>query len=193
MGAAGIAAAEAIRSHDAKGEILLASEDVHGYYSRPGLAYYLTGKVPEEMLHPLTEHDFHRLNLRRLQAYVTALHPEAHRVEVAQGKSLAYDRLLIATGSIATQPSLPGADLEGVVKLDNLDDARQILDRGRRARVAVVMGGGITALEIVEGLRALRIRTHYFIRRDRYWSNVLDETESRIVEHRLQEEGVQIH
>jgi NAD(P)H-nitrite reductase large subunit len=56
-----------------------------------------------------------------------------------------------------------------------------------------VLGGGITALEIVEGLHARRIRTHYFIRRDRYWSNVLDETESCIVEQRLQEEGIQIH
>jgi nitrite reductase (NADH) large subunit len=193
LGAAGVAAAEAIRGLDAQGDILLVSEDVHGYYSRPGLAYYLTGEVPEEMLHPLSEHDFQRLRLRRLQARVTALHLAEHRVEVDQGQSLAYDRLLLATGSIATHPSLPGADLDGVVKLDDMDDARQMLDRSRRARVAVVLGGGITALEIVEGLRALRVRTHYFIRRDRYWSNVLNETESRIVERRLQEEGIQIH
>jgi NADPH-dependent 2,4-dienoyl-CoA reductase/sulfur reductase-like enzyme len=57
----------------------------------------------------------------------------------------------------------------------------------------VVVGGGITALEIVEGLRARRVRPHYFMRRDRYWSSVLDKTESRIVEHRLAQEGVQIH
>jgi NADPH-dependent 2,4-dienoyl-CoA reductase/sulfur reductase-like enzyme len=55
------------------------------------------------------------------------------------------------------------------------------------------VGGGITALELVEGLRARRVRTHYFLRGERYWSNVLDETESRIVEQRLREEGIQIH
>jgi NADPH-dependent 2,4-dienoyl-CoA reductase/sulfur reductase-like enzyme len=48
-------------------------------------------------------------------------------------------------------------------------------------------------LEIVEGLRARRVRAHYFMRRDRYWSSVLDKTESRIVEHRLAREGVRIH
>jgi NAD(P)H-nitrite reductase large subunit len=193
MGAAGIAAAETIRSQDPGGEVLLVSEDPHGYYSRPGLAYYLTGELPEKALAPMTEGDFRRLNLRRLHARVTALHPEEHRVDLERGESLNYDRLLIATGSISAPPLLPGANLEGVIKLDNLDDARQILNGGRRARAAVVLGGGITALEIVEGLHARHLRTHYFIRRDRYWSNVLDETESRIVENRLQDEGVQIH
>jgi NAD(P)H-nitrite reductase large subunit len=83
--------------------------------------------------------------------------------------------------------------VEGVVKLDDMEDARQILGRCRRMRAAVVVGGGITALEIVEGLRARGVKTHYLLRRDRYWGNVLDETESGIVEQRLQEEGVQIH
>jgi len=47
-------------------------------------------------------------------------------------------------------------------------------------------------LELVEGFRARGLNVHYFLRGDRYWSNVLDETESRIVEHRLKEEGIHI-
>jgi NAD(P)H-nitrite reductase large subunit len=62
----------------------------------------------------------------------------------------------------------------------------------KRSR-AVVIGGGITALEILEGLVARGVRTHYFLRGERYWSNVLDDSESRIVESRLEEDGVQIH
>jgi NAD(P)H-nitrite reductase large subunit len=56
-----------------------------------------------------------------------------------------------------------------------------------------VAGGGITALELVEGLRARGMRVHYLLRGDRYWSNVLDEQESRIVEHRLRQDGVALH
>jgi len=193
MGAAGIAAAETIRREDPSADVLLVSEDAYGYYSRPGLAYYLTGEIPEQMLYPFSQKDFDYLHLRRIQGRVARLHLQAHRVELQQGESLPYDRLLLATGSQAAMPGLPGVDLQGVVKLDDMDDARQILKRSRRARGAVVVGGGITALEIVEGLRARRVSTHYFMRRDRYWGNVLDETESRIVEHRLTEEGVQIH
>ena len=55
------------------------------------------------------------------------------------------------------------------------------------------MGGGITALEIVEGLVTHGMKVHYLLRGDRYWSNVLDERESHIVEERLQAEGVELH
>jgi NAD(P)H-nitrite reductase large subunit len=55
------------------------------------------------------------------------------------------------------------------------------------------VGGGITALELAEGLNAQKVRTHYLLRQDRYWPGVLDEVESGIVEERLHEEGIHIH
>ena len=192
-GAAGIAAAEAIRAQDPSGDILLVSEEPQGYYSRPGLAYYLTGELPEGQLFPFGEHDFERLGLDRLHARAVALQPQDHEVTLEDGRRLSYDRLLLATGSLAARPPLPGLDLDGVVKLDSLDDANHILKRCGRRRTAVVVGGGITALEIAEGMHARHVRTHYFLRGDRYWGNVLDETESRIVEERLQEDGIGIH
>jgi NAD(P)H-nitrite reductase large subunit len=80
-----------------------------------------------------------------------------------------------------------------VVKLDGLDDARLILKSARRGQSAVVIGGGITALELVEGLNARGMKVHYFLRGARYWSDVLDEIESQIVMDRLRHEGVTIH
>jgi len=193
MGVAGIAAAEAIHSQDPQGEILLISDDPFGYYSRPGLAYLLTGEIPEKQLYPLSKRDFQHLGVRFLRDRVTALDTEAHTITTAGGKVIPYDRLLLATGSSAVMPSLPGVDLEGVVKLDDLQDARRILKLARRARQAVVVGGGITALELVEGLIARGVKVHYLIRGDRYWRRVLDEAESHIVEHKLEEDGVRIH
>jgi NAD(P)H-nitrite reductase large subunit len=74
-----------------------------------------------------------------------------------------------------------------------MEDAKHILKNAHRGRTAVVVGGGITALELVEGLLARGMKVHYLLRGDRYWSNVLDAQESRIVEARLQEEGVTLH
>jgi NADPH-dependent 2,4-dienoyl-CoA reductase/sulfur reductase-like enzyme len=192
-GAAGISAAEAIRSLDPTGEIILIHMEAEGYYSRPGLAYYLTGEIPEEQLYPFQERDFQRLRAQRLTAQVTGIDPQAHRLQLHTGKTLHYDRLLIAVGATAMGISTPGVNLEGVVKLDTLQEARSILKQARKARSAVVVGGGITALEIVEGLRKRGLKTHYFLRKDRYWPNVLDETESHLVEGLLKKEGVHIH
>jgi NAD(P)H-nitrite reductase large subunit len=192
-GVAGISAAEAIRSQDPSGDILQVGDEPHGFYSRPGLAFYLTGELSEKQLFLYSEADYRRIGVRRLNARVNCILPEQHEVEMQNGTRLCYDRLLIATGASAACLQAPGAELQGVVKLDNLDDARHILKLARRARTAVVVGGGITALELVEGLAAHKVKVHYFLRGDRYWSNVLDETESRIVEARLQAEGVQIH
>jgi NADPH-dependent 2,4-dienoyl-CoA reductase/sulfur reductase-like enzyme len=192
-GPAGIAAAEAIRSQDGTASITLMGDEPWGYYSRPGLAYYLTRELPEKGLYPFSAEDFERLKLHQVHTRVRAIHPQTHQVETQDGQQLSYKRLLIATGARAALVNIPGANLEGVVKLDNLADARQIIKSARRYRSAVVVGGGITALEIVEGLVARGVRVHYFLRGDRYWSNVLDETESRIVEERLKEENVKIH
>lgn len=192
-GVAGMAAIEAIRAADPAGEITLISDDPYGYYSRPGLAYLLTGEIPQSQLFPLREADWRALEVRRLTARVTRIELAGHRIVLADGATVPYDRLLLATGSIAVRLAVPGSDLPQVVTLDSLADAQRILDLARRARAAVVVGGGITALELVEGLRTHCRRVHYLLRGDRYWSNVLDEDESRLVLGRLAAEGVQVH
>jgi NAD(P)H-nitrite reductase large subunit len=192
QGVAGIAAAEAIRAADASGEITLLSDDPHGYYSRPGLAYYLTGEISRTHLFPWREEEFQHLQLRRVQGQARELDAAGHHLLLANGAILPYDRLLLATGSAAIRPNLPGIDLPQVVTLDNLADAERILALARKAHSAVVVGGGITALEIVEGLREHCRRVHYLLRGERYWSNVLDEAEGRIVLERLAADGVRV-
>lgn len=192
-GVAGFAACEAIRSQDKTGEIFFLSDDPHGYYSRPGLAYYLTGEMDAKGLFPRSKSDWLSLNLRYINGRVTRIYSGEHQIEVDNSSRLEYDRLLVAVGAKANKLDIPGAYLDGVVKLDHMEDARQILKLARRGKRAVVVGGGITALELVEGLRSRGVKVHYLLRGDRYWSNVLDEQESRIIENRMEEEGIKIH
>lgn len=192
-GVAGFSAVEAIRSVDRAGEIILIGDDPHGYYSRPGLAYFLTGEVQDKTLFPKTREAYTRLNFMYKKARVTGIDRQ-HKSLTLDGKTpLPYDKLLIATGASAIPLTMPGANLQGVLKLDDLEDARSILKYAKRGRTAIVVGGGITALELTEGLLARGMQVHYLLRGNRYWSNVLDEKESRIVEARLQEEGVHLH
>lgn len=192
-GVAGYAACEAVRSQDTTGEIFLVSDDPHGFYSRPGLAYYLTGEMDEKGLFPRSKNDWLALKLHYKQGQAVHIDPDEHQVELDDGSLLKFDRLLLAVGAQANRLDIPGAHLEGVVKLDHMEDARFIRKLARRGKRAVVVGGGITALELVEGLISRKVKVHYLLRGDRYWGNVLDEQESRIIEHRLKEENVQIH
>jgi NAD(P)H-nitrite reductase large subunit len=192
-GSAGLAAAKAIRRQDDTAKIAILTDEPHRFYSRPGLAYLLTGDIPASSLFSQPDEVYRKLRLSVLYGKVVELRPGVHHVEVEGGRRLTYDALLLATGAQAIRPKVPGIDLDGVVTLDNLDDTLHILKLARRTREAVVVGGGITALELAEGLATHAIKTHYFLRKDRYWSGVLDPQESAIVEHGLEEEGVQIH
>ncbi len=192
-GVAGISAAEAIRSKDPSSPITIISEDPHGFYSRPGLAYFLTGEVPQDQLFNYTPQAYKELKAKFLRGRVTRIRPSDRVVEAENGKnSIRYDKLLIATGSFALKPEVPGINLEGVVKLDHMDDAMRIVAMAKKAKKAIIVGGGITALELAEGLIANRVKVHYLLRGDRYWGNVLDESESRIIERRLKEHQITI-
>src|SRR5262249_3404313 len=162
-------------------QITMVSEEVHNFYSRPGLAYLLRGDVPEKQLFVRTYDDLRGLKVSRIHAVVEQLLCDSQELVLAGSKRVPYDRLLLATGALAVPPPFPGGDLAGVVKLDGLDDTRHILKLVRRGKPAVVVGGGITALELAEGLNARGMKVHYFLRGDRYWADVLDEAESHIV------------
>jgi NAD(P)H-nitrite reductase large subunit len=114
-------------------------------------------------------------------------------IEFSNGKKLPYQKALLAVGAAARKPSLPGIDLTGVVYLDSMETTKQTIKMSRGWKTAVVIGGGITALELVEGLAARGVKVHFFLRGSHYWGRVLDRTESAIVLHRLSEEGVKIH
>jgi len=192
-GVAGMSAAGTLRTRHPSAEICLVSDDPDFFYSRPGLAYYLSNEIPEKRLSIYARQDWAALNARVIQGRVLSIDPASHNLTLHNGSLLAYDRLLLATGSTSVPVNIPGAGLKGVVKLDDLTDARQILRQVRRAKTALVIGGGVTSMELVEGLRARGVQVHYFLRGDRFWSNVLDEAESRIIEHHLVGEGVNLH
>ena len=192
-GPASLAAAEAIRLCDAQAEITILGDEPHAFYSRPGLAYYLAGHIPQSQLYSRPDEEYRRIGVRRQTGRAVGLQPLEHRVLLQDGRSLSYDTVLLAVGAHAVRPKVTGIDLQGVVTLDTLEDARRIVALARRARRAVVVGGGITALELAEGLAARGVETHYLLRRDRYWSNVLDPDESELVEAHLEQEGIRLH
>ncbi len=193
IGVAAIAAAESIRQQDTDGEILFISDDPHGYYSRPGLAYFLTGEIEKSFLFPFQPQTFEPLNFQLIHAKITKIIPEQKQILTETNHNIYYDKLLIATGARSIPLKIPGKHLKGIHKLDNLEDAINLLRNAKPRSTAIVTGGGITALEIAEGLATRKVHVHYIMRGERYWSNILDPVESSIIEKRLQKSGIQLH
>lgn len=192
-GIAALSAAEAIRGVDPSGRITLVSSESEPFYSRPGLAYLLTGELPERSLAIRTPGELVALDIERIAAEATMLRADRHELLLAGGGRLEYDTLLLATGAASIRADFPGATLAGVMQVDGLAEARALRASAEHASAAVVIGGGSTALELVEGLHAQGVTTHYLMRGERYWSKVLDPVESAIVEARLLGDGVVLH
>src|SRR5688572_24912775 len=95
-GVAGIAAIEAVRSVDSASSITLIGDDPYGFYSRPGLAYYLTGELHDKALFPRNADDFRELNFRYVKGTVTKILRAEHILELEDQSTVSYDRLLIA-------------------------------------------------------------------------------------------------
>jgi nitrite reductase (NADH) large subunit len=193
MGAAGFSGAETIRRFDPKGEILMISPENAGYYSRPALAFYLSKEINERSLFPRNKNDFKDLNIKSLKNLVSRIDPNKKEIYLKDQKQIDYDQLLLTPGAKAVQPQIDGIDLEGVFYLDSLAQTKKLIRYAKRGNIAVVAGGGITALEIVEGLSARKMEVHFFLRGNLYWNRVLDSVESEIILHRLEEEGVIVH
>src|SRR5687768_6227943 len=113
---AGAKAAETLREEGFDGRIVLLGAEWELPYERPPLSKgYLMGESPREDARVHAE-GFHRENDIELVTgtVATGLDPAAHSVELDDGRTLAYDRLLIATGAVAARPPIAGAQLEGV-------------------------------------------------------------------------------
>ncbi len=155
-GAAGIAAAEAIRKLDQDSPITILSEEPCHYYSRIRLIDYLAGKVEEDGLLLKRPEWYQSQGIEvRLGERAVAFDPVRRELSCASGARLSYDRLLIAAGAKSFLPPAPGIDQEMVFTLRTLADARRIVAAARDGRRVVMLGGGILSLEAASALQQL--------------------------------------
>ncbi len=192
-GVAGTKAAETIRKRDAQGEIVLLSAEPVPFYRRPALVDHMLAGGPLEGLlgHARSFYETHRIDLR-LETVAAGLDPRAHRLTLAGGETLEYDRLLLAVGVDLPPGWLPGSDLAGVFTLRSLADARRLQQAVKRCGRAVVLGEGVTGLEMLRALRASGLEVVYLLEGARFWEAALSPAASELVEQRLRSVGIDV-
>ncbi len=153
-GAAGVACAEALRAEGHRGSITLVNGEASDPVDRPNLSKdFLAGAAPEEWVYLRTADALATDDVRMVRQAATAIDLAAKRVRLADGATLPWDALLIATGSEPIRLPIPGAELGHVHTLRTLADSRAIAAGVADQTPVVVIGASFIGLEAAAALR----------------------------------------
>ncbi len=194
-GAAGFSALFELKRAGFTGALTIIGAEKAPPLDRPNLSKdYLAGNAAEDWL-PLRPETYYAENgvELRLGATVGKIDPKAGSLALSDGGELAYDRLLLATGSEPVRLPIPGADLPHVSVLRSLDDCRAIIERAKTAKRAVVLGASFIGLEVAASLRAREIEVHVVAPEKIPMARVLGEEMGAFVRGLHEEHGVVFH
>ncbi|MBZ9708599.1 FAD-dependent oxidoreductase [Mesorhizobium sp. ESP7-2] len=195
-GQAGLSAAEKLRANGFAGSLVLIGEEPHPPYQRPPLSKdYLLGELERDRLKLKPEDWYakHQITLR-LGTGVVAIDRAPRSLRFADGGTLAYDRLVLATGSRArTLPDAVSRGLAGIFtirSLADIDRLREVFDKGGRL---LVIGGGYIGLEIAAVARGHGMAVNVVEAADRLLARVASAETATAVEALHRSRGVSFH
>ncbi len=193
--ATGIGAAEGIRAADRHAHVTIVGDEPHPVYARPLISHFVAGEMAREEMRYRPEDFYARLNIEtRLGARVVALDLDAHRVTLANGEALQYDKLLLATGSVQKFPPIQGRELAGVFDFWRRADAEQIRARIKEcdARAAVVVGAGLVGIQAAYGLHGAGLEVWLVELLPSILSRILDPAAADIAQAIFEQNGVRV-
>ena len=189
-GVAGNTAASTIRQLDKQADITIISEDTFPEYTACALPHYISGEHSRRRLFLRTKKDYAAEKIRTILGQkVTAIQPERKEITL-DGKSLSYDKLIIATGSRPVVPPIPGVNLAGVFTLKTPGDADKIIEGIGKA--AVLIGSGPIGVETAIALRKRGLEVYLIEFLDRIMPKIFDEKPSLMLRGILEEKGIHV-
>ncbi|SDV51046.1 FAD-dependent oxidoreductase [Chitinasiproducens palmae] len=154
-GAAGICAATSLREFGFAGDITLITGEPQPAYDRTALSkFVVAGEMAADEVPPLRDAQFlaeHRIDVE--PAHALRLDARRKQVGLADGRSLSFDRALIATGATPVRPALPGAYLRGAHVLRTREDADAISHAVSPGTRVVLLGNSFIAMEAASAMR----------------------------------------
>ena len=152
-GPAGVIAAETLRKLAPEDRITVVGDEAEPPYSRMAIPYLLIGNIDERGTYLRKSDDhFKRLRIDIVRARALSVNAQKHEVQLDNGQSLTFDRLLIATGSRPVRPPIPGIDSPQVHPCWTLEDARAIAALAKPGARVLQMGAGFIGCIIMEAL-----------------------------------------
>lgn len=174
-------------------EIVVLCEEPRAAYDRVYLSAYFSGKTAADL--SLVSGDFfNEKNIAiHLNTRAAAIDKVAKTVTTAAGETIAYDKLVLATGSFPFVPPVPGHDREHCLVYRTIEDLEAIKAGAAESKVGVVVGGGLLGLEAAKALRDLGLETHVVEFAPRLMAVQLDDGGAKVLRRKIESLGVKVH
>ena len=193
--AAAIGCVEGIRQVDTKGSILIVSDEPHHTYSRPLISYLLWGKTDRQRMKYRPDSFYEDNKVDTLFGVkATALHPEKHTLELDNGETVTYGKLLLATGSRPFIPPMEGLDkVEKKFTFMTLNDALALEEAITPDSKVLIVGAGLIGLKCAEGIFEKVASLTVVDLANRILPSILDEEGSKLVQEYIEKKGVKFY
>ena len=192
-GPAAVSAAEHIKKLDARSKVTMLAAEKEPPYSRMAIPYYLVGNIaPEGTYLRKQANHFDNLGIDVRHIRASSIDPQAKQVNLAGNETIAYDKLLVATGATATKPPIPGIDLDGVFNCWSLADAHKIIERAQPNSNVVLMGAGFIGCIILESLAARNVNLTVIEMENRMVSRMTNRTMGTMIKDWCIEKGIRV-
>ncbi|MEZ4885911.1 MAG: FAD-dependent oxidoreductase [Chitinophagales bacterium] len=190
-GISGITAARYIRKLS-NHNITVISAETKYFYSRTALMYIYMGHMTYQNTKPYEDWFWEKNRIALLQEYVTDVDTKHRKIRLQNGTNIEYDKLILATGSASNKFGWKGQDLPQVQGLYNMQDLVKMEKNTNNIQHAVVVGGGLIGIEMVEMLQSRRIPTTLLVREKSFWDIVLPPEESQIINRQIRKHHVDL-
>lgn len=194
-GPAGVLAAETLRKNDPAAGIKLIGDEPEPPYSRMALPYYLIDRIGEEGTYLRKSPDyFASRDIEMVRDRVTAVDTRNKSLTLENHDGpLAFDKLLLATGSHPIRPPIPGMDLDNVYSCWTLEDGRRIAKKAGKGSEVVLMGAGFIGCIILEALAERGVNLSVIEMEDRMVPRMMNDTAGNLIKRWCEEKSVSVH
>ncbi len=191
-GIAGITCARHIRKRSSEDKITVISAETEHFFSRTALMYVFMGHMEYHHIKPYEDWFWAKNRIDLVYGFVEQIDTQTQNVRLKDGQTLAYDKLVLATGSQYNKFGWPGQDLAGVQGLYSYQDLELLEENVKNCKRAVIVGGGLIGIELAEMLLSRKIAVTFLIRENGFWDIVLPAEESAMINRHIREHHVDL-
>lgn len=190
-GISGVTLARHIRKLSNKKITIISAESEH-FFSRTALMYVFMGHMKYEHIKPYEDYFWKKNKINLVHKYVNHVDTNSKNVIFSDETLLPYDKLVIASGSKSNRFGWKGQDLYGVFSLYSKQDLEKVEELSIGCQRAIVVGGGLIGIELVEMLLSRNIPVTFLVREKSFWSSVLPKEDSELITKHILNHGVDI-